>query len=76
MQKELQTWRTEAIMWQSRLDEEIRLQEDAALEASQILAVDDQISIKLTSIKMLKCNVLENEKQLMELINALTGDHT
>lgn len=74
MQKELQVWRSEAILWQERLEGEMRQQADTSGEQAQLAALDEQVKKRASGIKMLKRQVIENEKTLSQLVNLLIGD--
>jgi hypothetical protein len=74
MKKELQTWRSEAAIWEKRLSGMDQGGQAGAGERAALDTVQAEITKKLHSVKLLKRQVIENEAKLSSLLDVVVGD--
>jgi Microtubule-binding protein MIP-T3 C-terminal region len=72
MQKELQTWRNEAALWQSRLTNEQHATSMNSEMRNQCSSIQDEIDKKQARLSLLRRQILVNEAALDELIRLVT----
>jgi peptidoglycan hydrolase CwlO-like protein len=74
MQKELQSWRSEASRWQQRLHSAERGAHASATEQAAVDSISEEIGKRKHSIKLLKRQIVENENKLAHLLAVVIGD--